>query len=158
MGFQVVAPEIISSDNAEVVRRTALEAAFQTTIPSLEIVINRRLAKYKMPTRPFQWSLQDFWVMARLFLTNFVFAHAEADGSIVIDRWIEPTEADMRPAENTYTIIWGPYQLTVFKGKDKQFYAQQLPAEFRAALATASPMSNEVAKSSVEPIPINTAI
>ena len=159
MGFQVIAPEIISSDNAEVVRRTALEAAFQTTIPSLEIVINRRLAKYKMPTpRPFQWSLQDFWVMARLFLTNFVFAHTEADGSIVIDRWIEPTEADMRPAENTYTIIWGPYQLTVFKGKDKQFYAQQLPAEFREALDTASPMSNEVAKSSVEPIPINTAI
>jgi hypothetical protein len=93
------------------------------------------------PERPFQWSLQDFYVIAALKLSNIVFAHTGPADSVVIDRWIRPPSSGTAKLTNPmFIILWGPQQLIVTKGKIYMFTSKDLPGEFMATLDGTTPI------------------
>jgi hypothetical protein len=129
------------------------------SIPELEEILQKWRANHGIADakdRPFQWSIQDFWVLARLRGADFVFAHERKDGRIVIDRWISATTKPV-PIKR-YTILWGPRHLTVFKGKISQFSARDLPPEFLTALDTVSPLAEDAVPESTATIPAIPAV
>lgn len=134
-------------------RRLAFAAATGRDIEEWETFIRKRRAEWKLPgdpARPLQFSVQDLYVLARLGTTNVILAHAGADGRIVIDRWISPTQAGAAKAtQPVFTIFWGARQLIV-TGKGWRFYARDLPADFQAAIDAASPMPEEEARGYVD--------
>lgn len=134
-------------------RRLAFAAATGRDIEEWETFIRRRRVEWKLPgdpERPFQFSVQDLYVLSRIGLTNIILAHAAPDGRIVIDRWISPTSQAQKVAQPMYTIFWGPRQLIVSKGKGWRFNVRDLPADFLTAIDGASPMTEEEARGFVE--------
>ena len=93
------------------------------------------------PERPFQWSLQDFYVIAALKLGNIIFAHTGPTDSVVIDRWIRPPSSGTAKITNPmFIILWGPQQLIVTRGKIYMFTSKDLPSEFMEKLESATPI------------------
>lgn len=150
-GFELPTPApSLSVDEA---RRLVLAGATGRDVEEWETYIKDRRKKLGLAgdtTRPFQWSVQDFYVMTRLTTSNIVFAHAGADGRTVIDRWIQPATGAVKVAQPLYMIFWGPRQLLLSKGKSYRFYGRDLPADFMTAIDGASPMAEEEARGSVE--------
>lgn len=134
-------------------RRLVLAGATGRDVDEWETYIKDRRKKLGLAGdtgRPFQWSVQDFYVMTRLTTSNIVFVHAGADGRTVIDRWIQPATGAVKVAQPLYMVFWGPRQLLLSKGKSYRFYGRDLPADFLTAIDGASPMSEEEARGSVE--------
>ena len=129
-------------------------------IETWETYIKKRRTNLKLAgdaNRPFQWSLQDFYVIASLTLSNVLFVHAAPSGAIVIDRWIAPPVSTgvtgAKVAQQMYMILWGPRQLLVTKGISSRiyrFYTKDLPTDLVMALDGASPLSDEEARGFVE--------
>jgi hypothetical protein len=125
-------------------------------IETWETYIKNRRGKLGLagdPSRPFQWSRQDFYVVASLTLSNVLFVHAAPSGAIVIDRWIAPPGAAAKVDQQMYMILWGPRQLLVTKGLPSRiyrFYTKDLPTDLVMALDGASPLSDEEARGVVE--------
>jgi hypothetical protein len=91
--------------------------------------------------RPFEWSNQDFYVLATKKFSNIVFVHPSV-GSIIIDRWIpyKPTDSNRQ-----FIVFWN--NRLVYKRIGSYIhYEKDLPAHLREALSTSSPMSEEDAK------------
>jgi len=150
--FEVANPP--TSVPADEARRLAFSAA--TGYSGEDILRGLRAWRTKReisaPDRPFQWSLQDFWVLSRIFSTNIVFARQLGDGRIKIDAWIIPeskADAEKRDKASQYfAVIWGPRQLTMFKttrtGKTNwRFRISEFPSEFIMALDAAAPTDEE---------------
>ena len=112
----------------------------------------KRLGLPGDPGRPFQWSVQDFYCIAALKLSNIIFAHAGPAGSVMIDRWIQPPAAGgtVKITNPMFIIFWGPQQLLVTKGKIYLFTSKDLPAEFMTAVEGAAPLPEEAARGFVE--------
>jgi hypothetical protein len=124
-------------------RRLALAAGSNQDMEEWETYVRTRRARDKLPgdpTRPFQWSVQDFFVISQLTASNVVFVRAGPAGRIVIDRWIQPQSGGVKVTKPVYMIFWGPSQLLVTKGKAWRFLARDLPADFLTALDGASPV------------------
>ncbi len=129
-------------------------------IETWETYIKNRRSKLGLagdPSRPFQWSRQDFYVIASLTLSNVLFVHAAPSGAIVIDRWIAPPTGSSGAAakvdQQMYMILWGPRQLLVTKGLPSRiyrFYTKDLPTDLVMALDGASPLSDEEARGVVD--------
>jgi len=101
------------------------------------------------PDRPFQWSVQDFYVIARLATSNVLFIHAEPT-KLVIDRWIGPPPVPGVTSKKFYMILWGPKQLLLSKGLGYRFRDTDLPG-LVDALEVASPMEDAEARGVDEP-------
>ena len=114
------------------------------SIETWETYIKDRRKKLGLPgdpERPFQWSLQDFYVIAALKLSNIVFAHTGSADSVVIDSWIRPpSSATAKLTNPMFIILWGPQQLIVTKGKIYMFTSKDLPGEFMETLEGATPI------------------
>jgi hypothetical protein len=138
--------------------RLAFAEGTGRSIETWETYIKNRRGKLGLAgdaTRPFQWSRQDFYVIASLTLSNVLFVHAAPSGAIVIDRWIAPPigAAGAKVDQQMYMILWGPRQLLVTKGLPSRiyrFYTKDLPTDLVMALDGASPLSDEEARGFVE--------
>jgi hypothetical protein len=98
-------------------------------------------------SRPFQWSIQDFFVLSSMIHSNILFVRQAQDGRLVLDHWIAPP-GPQKTDQPLYTILWGPRQLLVTKGFTTQynFYARDLPEDLRALLDTRRPMPEAEAR------------
>jgi hypothetical protein len=102
------------------------------------------------PTRPFQWSIQDFYVLAAITMANMLFVRQGADGRLILDRWIAPP--NQKTDKPIYMVLWGPRQLLVTKGTIamKGIYAADLPEDLRALLDVSRPMPDAEARGMIE--------
>jgi hypothetical protein len=144
-GLQIPTP----APGIEDVERLAFAAGTGRDIEEWEKYIKLRRAKLNLPgehSRPFQWSVQDFYVIAIMTMSNVLFVRPTADGTAVtVTRWIKP--AGITSASPIYMILWGPQQLLVTRGAGTyRFNAKDLPVDLMAAIDAASPMTDEEAK------------
>jgi hypothetical protein len=125
-------------------KRLAFAAGTGRDIEEWEKYIKLRRAKMALPgdvDRPFQWSVQDFYLIATMTMSNVLFVGA--DGRI--KRWISPS--GVKTAQPLYIIFWGPEQLLVTRGANiYRFSTKDLPTELLNQLDAASPMSEEEAR------------
>lgn len=133
----------------EDVGRLAFAAGTGRDIEEWEKFIKARRAKLGLPgehSRPFQWSVQDFYVIAIMTMSNVLFVGPTADGSsVTVRRWIQPS--GIKPPEPVYMLLWGTDQLLVTRGPGTyRFRAKELPADLLAAIDAASPMAEEEAR------------
>jgi hypothetical protein len=145
LGFQVAkpGPDVLQA------KQLAFAEVTGQPIEKWGDYIRLRRKRFGLPgdvERPFQWSVQDFYVVATILLSNVIFIRQTREGQVLIDKWIAPMGG-----VSTYSMyFWGPRQLLVSRGKIYRFLADQMPAEVRAALDAASPMPEEEARGQVE--------
>ena len=115
----------------------------------------RRKLTIPDPDRDFQWSRQDFYVIASLTLSNVLFVHQDPSGKLIIDRWIQPPGKTTTTGGQIYMIFWGRRQLLVTRGsKNYRFLTKDLPGDLVAALDGTSPVPEEEARGNEEEIPV----
>ena len=140
-GFQIASPP----PGLEQAGALAFAEGTGRSLETWETYIKDRRKKLGLPgdpERPLQWSIQDFYVIAALKLSNIIFAHTGPMNSVVIDRWIRPPSSGTAKITNPmFIIFWGPQQLLTTKGKIYMFTSKDLPSEFMSAMETAVPMS-----------------
>ncbi len=150
LGFQIPRP---SPDLADA-QFLAFASGTGRSIDEWDTIIKNRRKKLGLPGDPersFQWTPQDFYVIAALTLSNLVFVHADPRGSLVVDQWIQPpATAGATVTQPLFMILWGPQQLLVSKGKLYRFYGKDLPGDFMAALDSAAPIPEAVARGIVD--------
>jgi hypothetical protein len=143
-GYQIPNPP----PEVEDARRLAWAEGTGKTSEQWEDFVQKRRAKLALPgdpMRPFQWSVQDFYAVAAITLSNVVFLHTDAAGTLVIDRWIQPPGSAVKQ-DQLFILLWGSRQLLVTKTASYRFKERDLPEDLRAALAATAPMSEEEAK------------
>ena len=157
MGFQIPSPDPGFGQAGPF----AFAEGTGRSIETWETYIKDRRKKMGLPgdpDRPFQWSLQDFYVIAALKLSNIIFAHTGPAATTVIERWIRPPSSGTVKVTNPmFIIFWGSQQLLVTKGKIYAFTSKDLPSEFMAALEAATPMPEAVVKGYLAASPEPTA-
>jgi hypothetical protein len=147
-GYQIPNPP----PEVEDARRLAWAEGTGKTSEQWEDFIQKRRAKLGLPgdpMRPFQWSIQDFYAVAAITLSNVVFMHADAAGTLVIDRWIQPPGSTVKQ-DRLFILIWGSRQLLVTKTASYRFKERDLPEDLRAALVASVPVPEEEAKGYVD--------
>jgi hypothetical protein len=122
--------------------------------------IKKRRTALKLPgdpARPFQWSVQDFYVLAVMNLSDILFVTKRGSAPLEIRRWIEPSSGAAATGpkldQKMFMMMWGPQLLLVTKGAKKyRFYSKELPLEVLEAMDRTHPMSDAQAKGSVGPM------
>ncbi len=117
------------------------------SFPDWERIVKRKRRELKLPgdpDRPFQWSNQDFFIMASLTYCNIVFVRG-GPGGLNITKWIAPP-AGPTVKNPIYILFWGPQELLVTSGKNYRFQAKNLPGDFLTALDGAHPLDEAEAK------------
>ena len=100
-----------------------------------------------VPDRPFQWSTQDFYVIAAIKMANLVFVDKRPSGELYIRRWIQPpARKTAMVGQAVYMIFWGSRELLVTRGKVYVFMTRDLPGEFLSLLDVAAPMAEKEAR------------
>jgi hypothetical protein len=132
-------------------RRLAFAGVTGRSIEEWEAAIQTARARLEMPgdaKRPFQWSTQDFYVLANIRLSNAVFVRLNpTTGQPTITRWIAPApKVAAKIKDPVYMIFWGPGEVLVHRGRDYRFVARDLPVDFLGALDAASPMTDDEAR------------
>ncbi len=126
------------------------------SFPDWERIVQRKRRELKLPGdpgRPFQWSNQDFFVMASATYCNIVFVQGGPAG-LQVTRWIAPPAGGVMVKNPIYIIFWGPRELLVTSGKNYRFQAKNLPGDFLTALDNAHPLDEAEAKGiPVESVP-----
>jgi hypothetical protein len=111
--------------------------------------IQARRTKLGLPgpaDRPFQWSVQDFYVIASLLKTNILFVRGGR-----IERWILPPTGGMKMAEPMFMIFWGAQELLVSHAvRGIRYPLAVLPLELRNMMDAASPIPEEEARGYIE--------
>lgn len=135
-------------------RRLSFAGITGRSIEEWERFIQLRRQKLRLPgdvTRPFQWSIQDFFVIAAIKMANQIFVRVGADGKLQITRWIAPPTATGGPtlAKPLYMVYWGPQELLVSHGKNYVFFAKDLPIELLNAMDITEPMAEDTARGSL---------
>lgn len=130
-------------------RMLAFVGVTELTIEAWTTKIQARRAKLGLPgpaERPFQWSTQDFYVIASLLRSNILFVRGGK-----IDRWIAPPSADKKSTEPVFIIFWGPQELLVKRtARGIRFPVSELPLEIRNLLDAASPIPEDEARGYIE--------
>jgi hypothetical protein len=103
------------------------------------------------PARPFQWSVQDFYVLAALTSSNILFVRQSAGGRLVLDHWIAPPS--LKTDKPLFSILWGPRQLLMTFGTkaDYRFDMGRLPADLQELIRASAPMPDAEARGAVGP-------
>jgi len=137
------------------VKRLAFAEGTGRSIEKWEESLRDRRKRFNLPgdiDRGFQWSTQDFFVIASITLSNILFVHQEPTGAIKIDQWIQPPNiAGAAKQDQMYMIFWGARELLVTRGKVYRSLTKNLPADLLTALDGASPIPEEEAKGVVGP-------
>jgi hypothetical protein len=156
-GFQVPMPALDLPD----ARFLAWAAGTNRSIADWTRYIGIRRKALKLPDttppRPFQWSVQDFYVLAALTMANMLFVRQGADGRLILDRWIAPPS--IKTDKPIYMVLWGPRQLLVTKGTTTMIgvYASELPEDLRTLLEVSQPIPEATARGMVETAEVVTA-
>jgi hypothetical protein len=125
----------------EEARMATFFAVTDRTRPAFEAILTNLRKQLKLagdPARPFQWSTQDFYVVAMMTQANVVFVRGGR-----IERWITPSRVVKK-----YVVFWN--DMLVSRGAKYIFMEAELPASLREALDGASPMTQEEARGYVE--------
>jgi hypothetical protein len=149
-GFRVPTPPPEIDD----ANRLAFAEGTGRPMEKWEEYVKDRRTKLGLPDVPFQWSQQDFYVIASLTLSNILFVSQEPSGQIKLDTWIQPPSTTSTTVDkNIYMIFWGPRELLVTKGgKLYRFYQKDLPEDLLTAMDGASPVPEEEARGSAESV------
>jgi len=157
MGFRIPEP----SPDVEGARRLAFAEGTGRPFGTWEENVKKRRIALKLPgdpARPFQWSVQDFYVLAAMTLADVLIVTKRGAEPLQIRRWIAPpsvaaSATGPRVDQKMFMILWGPQQLLVTKGgKRYRFNATDFPLELREAMDSTHPILETVAKGSVGPI------
>jgi hypothetical protein len=147
-GFQI--PTEIPPLPVDEFRRIVFASATDRAMDFWTRAIQNKRAKMGLPgdpNRPFQWSTQDFYVIATLTLSNILFVHQDNTTSeIVVDRWIAPQVTGSQAKTPFYMIFWGPEELLVTIKKTYLFPSTTLPLDLARAVDAASPMDEAVVR------------
>ncbi len=147
LGWVVPAP----APEIEDVRRISFAAGTGLSLAKIEEYLGAWRKRLGLPPTPFNWSVQDFYVLSAMLLSDILFVRQSADGRLVLDRWITIPKARGVAADNKqFMILWGPQQLLVSKGKQFRFANRDLPADLQALLDGKAPMTDEAARGAVE--------
>jgi hypothetical protein len=123
-----------------------VEGTGKTMKKWIEFVQDRR-TKLGLPAQPFQWSQQDYYVLASLTMSNILFVSQAADGALTITKWIAPPSSSSALSSPLYMILWGPRELLVTKGgKIFRYPIADLPGDLLTAMDGASPIPEEEVK------------
>ena len=139
--FDMPAPE--DDDPRHDLRGLSFAAATGKSLPAWAALVQARRNKLGLPSAgPFNWSLQDLYVIASLTKGNLLFVERQ-ESSVTITRWIAPPSLAVQPAQPVYLIFWGPSQVVLTRGPAYLFIERDLPADLQAAMDAASPMAEE---------------
>jgi hypothetical protein len=97
--------------------------------------------------RPFQWTTQDFYVIAVIKASNILFIRKK-NGAVAINKWVQPPSIN-GDVTKQYMIFWGNRELLVTKagqGRTSIFIYDMLPSDLKKALDGASPIPEDEAK------------
>jgi hypothetical protein len=145
LGWVVPAPAAEIED----VRRISFAGGTGLTLAKIEEYLGAWRKRLGLSPAPFNWSVQDFYVLSAMLLSDILFVHQGADGRLVLDRWIAIPRVRGTDTKQ-FMILWGPQQLLVSKGKQFRFANRDLPADLQALLDGKSPMTDEAARGAVE--------
>jgi len=135
-------------------RGLSFAAATGKSLPTWATLIRDRRQKIGLPVdRPFNWSLQDLYVIASLTKGNLLFVERQESG-IGITQWIAPPSVGPQPAQPVYMIFWGPAQVVLTRGRSYLFAERDLPIDLRSAIDAANPMAEEEVREFPLPPPL----
>jgi hypothetical protein len=137
-------------------RGLSFAAATGKSLPTWATLIRDRRVKIGLPAgvdRPFNWSLQDLYVIASLTKSNLLFVERQEFG-VSITQWVAPPSAGAQPAQPVYMIFWGPAQVVLTRGRVYLFIERDLPVDLRSALDAAQPMAEEEVREFPLPPPL----
>jgi hypothetical protein len=140
-GFSIPPRLAIPSEEA---RMATFFLVTNRTRPEFEVILTKLRKTLKLagaPERPFQWSPQDFYVIAMMLQSHIVFIR----GNRVV-QWVAPSNR----AVKKYMIFWGGAEQLISRGAKYVFGEDELTASMRSLLDAASPMPQEEAKGYVE--------
>jgi hypothetical protein len=138
--------ELPSADLEEDARGLSFAAATGKPLSAWAKLIEDRRRRLGLPADvPFNWSLQDLYVIASLTKANLLFV--ERTGSAVtVSQWISPPVTDPKPAQPVFMIFWGPAQVTLTRGKSYIFLERDLPVDLRNAIDGGAALTEEEAR------------
>jgi hypothetical protein len=142
-GFSIPPQLALPPDEARMATFFLITNRTRTDFEAILTNLRKKLTLPGNPDRPFQWSPQDFYVVAMILQANIVFVRG---GRVV--QWVTPN----RPSKK-YAIFWGPSDQLVSRGTKYVFTEAELPASMRDLLDAAAPMSVEEARGFVEAAP-----
>jgi len=138
--------ELPSAALEEDPRGLSFAAATGKPLSAWAKLIDDRRRRLGLPTDvPFNWSLQDLYVIASLTKANLLFVE-RAEAGIVISQWVSPPATDAKPAQPVFMIFWGPAQMVLTRGKSYIFLERDLPVDLRNAIDAGAALTEEEAR------------
>jgi hypothetical protein len=135
-------------------RGLSFAAATGKSLPTWVSLIRDRRQKIGLPVdRPFNWGLQDLYVIASLTKSNLLFVERQ-DSGVGITQWVAPPSVGPQSAQPVYMIFWGPSQVLLSRGRSYLFAERDLPIDLRSALDAAHPMAEEEVREFPLPPPL----
>ena len=136
----------VPNQDAEDARGLSFAAATGKSLPAWISLIQERRKRLSIHTdAPFNWSLQDLYVIASLTKGNLIFVERQGSG-LTVTQWVAPPAADVKPAQPAFMIFWGPSQVVLTRGSRFLFLERDLPVDLRNALDAGHPVSEEEAR------------
>jgi len=137
-------------------RGLSFAAATGKPLPTWAALIQDRRQKLGLPTgpsRPFNWGLQDLYVIASLTKANLLFVERQGSG-VAISQWISPPSVGPQPAQKVYMIFWGPSQVVLTRGRNYLFLERDFPIDLLSALDATSPQAEDQVREFPLPPPL----
>jgi hypothetical protein len=127
-------------------RGLSFAAATGKPLPAWAKLVEDRRRRLGLPTEvPFNWSLQDLYVIASLTKANLLFVE-RAESAVTVTQWISPPATDAKPAQPVFMIFWGPAQVVLTRGKSYIFLERDLPIDLRNAIDAGAALTEEEAR------------
>ncbi len=148
-GLSVASP----AADVEDARRLVFAAGTGRSVEEWETALERKRRELGLagdPTRPFQWSVQDFFVMATLLKCEIAFARLSAAGTTRVVRLIRPI-AGVKALG--VMVFWGPNEYLVTLGRQYRLTQKEMPIDLLHALDGASPIPETDARGFEEEAP-----
>jgi hypothetical protein len=145
-GLTVAAP----APDVEDARRLVFAAATGRSIEEWETALTRKRTELGLAgraDRPFQWSVQDFFVLATVLKCEMAFVRLTSTGLTRVVRLIRPA-AGVKALGTM--VFWGPNEyLVTLGGRQSRLQQKDMPIDLLHALDGASPISEAEARGSV---------
>jgi hypothetical protein len=127
-------------------RGLSFAAATGKPIPAWAKLVEDRRRRLGLPVDvPFNWSLQDLYVIASLTKANLLFVE-RAESAVTVTQWVSPPATDAKPAQPVFMIFWGPAQVVLTRGKSYIFLERDLPIDLRNAIDAGAALTEEEAR------------
>jgi hypothetical protein len=138
--------ELPSAALEEDARGLSFAAATGKPLSAWAKLVEDRRRRLGLPTDvPFNWSLQDLYVIASLTKANLLFVE-RVEAAVTVTQWVSPPATDAKPAQPVFMIFWGPAQVVLTRGKSYIFLERDLPVDLRNAIDAGAALTEEEAR------------